>query len=204
MIIWKPQRVIMSNLIVTTIAIGLAAALSLSTIYYGGSAYQQSQIKARAGTLIVQAQQIAAAWKQWSNNNGDQLDFGNTKLVAWYTGSLVNNPLVPKYLNQMPRLSSINGPQAVDYWYFVNWASPGISANLPAARPPNALRASFNYTDVSYNLCQQYVKSFLNVTVTPSLATAPTRSPADCIVIDIDASGTANNGDTVDFFYKVF
>ena len=44
----------MFSLIVTIIAIALVAALALATLYYGGSAFNQSSAKAQAAKLLNQ------------------------------------------------------------------------------------------------------------------------------------------------------
>lgn len=51
----------MFSLIITVISIALVAALAVSTLYFGGDAFNQGTSEARANTLINQATQIDAA-----------------------------------------------------------------------------------------------------------------------------------------------
>ncbi|HAU28590.1 MAG TPA: hypothetical protein DCW68_00550 [Rhodospirillaceae bacterium] len=51
----------MSNLIVTVIAIALVGIMTLAAVYYGGSAWMQSQSQADAGTISNEAMQIEGA-----------------------------------------------------------------------------------------------------------------------------------------------
>lgn len=51
----------MFSLIITIISIALVAALAVATIYYGGDAFNQGSSKARASTIVNQAQQIVGA-----------------------------------------------------------------------------------------------------------------------------------------------
>lgn len=51
----------MFSLIITIITIALVAALAISSIYYGGDAFNSGSTQAAASTIVNQAQQIAAA-----------------------------------------------------------------------------------------------------------------------------------------------
>jgi len=51
----------MANLIITIIAIALVAVAALMGAYYGGTAFNQGQEKAKAASLMNQAAQIQAA-----------------------------------------------------------------------------------------------------------------------------------------------
>lgn len=51
----------MFSLIVTIISIALVAALALATLYYGGSAYTDSQARADAARSVNAGQQISGA-----------------------------------------------------------------------------------------------------------------------------------------------
>lgn len=51
----------MFSLIITLISIALVAALALATLFYGGSAFEQSTGRAKAATIINQGQQLLGA-----------------------------------------------------------------------------------------------------------------------------------------------
>lgn len=51
----------MFQLIVAVIAIALVIALTLASIFYGGSAFTRSSLKANVAAVVNQAQQIAGA-----------------------------------------------------------------------------------------------------------------------------------------------
>ena len=60
----------MFSLIITIISIALVAALAVATIYYGGDAFNQGTTKAKASTIVNQAQQIAGANTLYKSNTG--------------------------------------------------------------------------------------------------------------------------------------
>lgn len=61
----------MFSLIITIISIALVAALAVATIYYGGDAFNQGTSKAKASTVVNQAQQIAGAATLYKSNGGN-------------------------------------------------------------------------------------------------------------------------------------
>lgn len=93
----------MFQLIVAVISIALVAALALASIYYGGSAFNQGQLKAQVTTLINQAQQIVGANTLYKTDNGGS----NAASVA---------ALVPTYLAVAPSAPSkiTSGAWAID------------------------------------------------------------------------------------------
>ena len=60
----------MFSLIITVISIALVAALAVSTLYFGGDAFNQGTSEARANTLINQATQIDAARQLYRAGEG--------------------------------------------------------------------------------------------------------------------------------------
>lgn len=60
----------MFSLIITIISIALVAALAVATIYYGGDAFNQGTTKAKASTIVNQAQQVAGANTLYKSNTG--------------------------------------------------------------------------------------------------------------------------------------
>ena len=90
----------MFSLIITIIAIALVAALALATIYYGGSAYGNSNSKAHATRIVNQGQQILAADRLYRvQNQGEAppnmqvlIDKGYLKAVPVAMGSFEHAP----------------------------------------------------------------------------------------------------------------
>lgn len=58
----------MFSLIITIISIGLVAILAIASVYYGGSAFNNGNVKGNAATLVAQAQQISAARTMYFND----------------------------------------------------------------------------------------------------------------------------------------
>ena len=81
----------MFSLIITVISIALVAALAVSTLYFGGDAFNAGSDKAKASTLVNQAQQIDGA------NTIYRLDTG-----ALATGI---GDLTPDYLASAPQVN---------------------------------------------------------------------------------------------------
>lgn len=80
----------MFSLIIAIISIALVAALAIASVYYGGSAFTSGSAKASASTLVNQAQQIAAAWTMYANDNGGSAPAD------------ISTALVPNYLQSVP------------------------------------------------------------------------------------------------------
>ena len=78
----------MFSLIITVISIALVAALAVSTLYFGGDAFNAGSDKAKASTVVNQAQQIDGA------NTIFRLDTGA------FAASV--DALVPEYLASAP------------------------------------------------------------------------------------------------------
>lgn len=87
----------MFSLIITIISIALVAALAVATIYYGGDAFNQGSSKAKASTVINQAQQIAGANTLYKSDKGSFTD----SLSALQTG---------KYLASVPTADVVATP----------------------------------------------------------------------------------------------
>jgi type II secretory pathway pseudopilin PulG len=60
----------MANLIITIIAIALVAIAALMGAYYGGTAFNKGQEKAKASSIMNQAAQIQAAIQMWRVDHG--------------------------------------------------------------------------------------------------------------------------------------
>ena len=85
----------MSNLIITIIAIALVAIAALMGAYYGGAAFLQGNIKAKANAIIEQANQIAGAWRAYTvDHNGDNaLPLGFSSLIPNYIAASPVSPV---------------------------------------------------------------------------------------------------------------
>jgi hypothetical protein len=60
----------MFQLIVAVISIALVAALAIASIYYGGSAFSSSSLRANVVTLVNAGQQISGAQALYKTDNG--------------------------------------------------------------------------------------------------------------------------------------
>ena len=78
----------MFSLIITVISIALVAALAVSTLYFGGDAFNQGTSEARANTLINQGTQIDAARQLYRAEEGTDADDIEADLVPEYLASL--------------------------------------------------------------------------------------------------------------------
>lgn len=87
----------MANLIITIISIALVAVAAIMGAYYGGAAYNEAQVKARANEIVNGAKQIAAAWQLWGLNNSST-SYG-------FPTAEFSDTLVPYYLAQIPTVS---------------------------------------------------------------------------------------------------
>jgi hypothetical protein len=72
----------MNNLIVTILAIGIAAAASLSGAYYGGNAFMAGQSKADASRIVTYMNTVAGAINLWSQRNGGTMPATSTASLA--------------------------------------------------------------------------------------------------------------------------
>lgn len=79
----------MFSLIITIISIALVAALAVATIYYGGDAFNQGSSKAKASTVVNQAQQIVGANTLLRANTGS---YGSTVAELTAGGYLAAAP----------------------------------------------------------------------------------------------------------------
>jgi hypothetical protein len=97
----------MFNLIITVISIALVAALAVSSLYFGGDAFNEGSEKAKAATVVNQAQQIDGA------NTLYRLDEG-----SYATGL---GELTPDYLDSAPSVDTTistdgSDPAAASTW----------------------------------------------------------------------------------------
>ena len=88
----------MFQLIVAVISIALVAALAIASIYYGGTAFSQSSLRANVVTLVNGGQQIAGAQALY------RTDFSNN---ATTLAQLTSNASGQTYLSALPGISSI-------------------------------------------------------------------------------------------------
>ena len=83
----------MFSLIITVISIALVAALAISTLYFGGSAFGEGTTEAEVSTLINQGTQIDAARQLYRVKEGS--DAGDI------------NDLVSEYLASVPTFEGV-------------------------------------------------------------------------------------------------
>ena len=77
----------MFSLIVTVISIALVAALAIATLYFGGEAFNQGTLEAKASTVVNQAQQIDGANTIYRTDEGSYAGNLSNDLVSDYLGS---------------------------------------------------------------------------------------------------------------------
>ena len=62
----------MSNLLISVIAITLTGLAAVTSIYYGGSYYENGQIRAAATGLVTTGLQVSTAFRSITNDHGYQ------------------------------------------------------------------------------------------------------------------------------------
>lgn len=100
----------MFQLIVAVISIALVAVLAIASIYYGGTAFNQSQMKGQVTALVNAGQQIAGAQALYSNDTGAK------------TAAIGDLTAAGKYLSSAPAKPS-NATGGV-------WATDGSVASI--------------------------------------------------------------------------
>lgn len=60
----------MFSLIITVISLSLVAIIAVATLYYGGAAFTQGHVEARAAKLLNEAQQIQGAATLFQQDRG--------------------------------------------------------------------------------------------------------------------------------------
>jgi hypothetical protein len=107
----------MANLIITIIAIALVAVAALMGAYYGGTAFNQGQDRARASALMNQAAQIQAAVQLLIANENETVA---TVIVADLDGTTYGDV----YMAALPVLENV--AWAFDGAGNVNWPGAGV------------------------------------------------------------------------------
>lgn len=102
----------MFQLIVAVISIALVAALAIASIYYGGSAFNKSSLKANVTTLVNGGQQIAGAVALYRTDNS--IDPSDVATLVTYN-----------YLQGAPGLPGIASSTA--------WGWTAASGSTPAS-----------------------------------------------------------------------
>jgi hypothetical protein len=83
--------------------------------YYGGSAFMDGQAKAKANTMVAQAEQVTAAFRFALLDFGGDRDAMIAGLGYGQGGEILYN-LTPKYLSQFPKPSISDPVSSPDYF----------------------------------------------------------------------------------------
>lgn len=120
----------MFQLIVAVISIALVAALAIASIYYGGTAFSQSSLRANVVTLVNGGQQIAGAQALY------RTDFGSGAVAAANLNQLTTPVNGVTYLASAPGIS----PIASGSWSLIEVGTAGEAthAYVPFASGTNA------------------------------------------------------------------
>lgn len=100
----------MFQLIVAVISIALVAVLAIASIYYGGTAFNQSQLKGQVTALVNAGQQVAGAQALFATDTGSKSADLSTLLYAG------------KYLASTPAKPAAAAAGA--------WATDGVTASI--------------------------------------------------------------------------
>ncbi|HCM83579.1 MAG TPA: hypothetical protein PKW15_01280 [Alphaproteobacteria bacterium] len=148
----------MANLIITIISIALVAVAALMGAYYGGQAYMQASVKARANQIVNGAKQVAAAWQLWALDNA-------STLYGFPTAEFADT-LVPNYLTQIPTVGtdssapkgSMTGPNELPYDFRPTVINQGTSrcntfnVSVCTGSPVTLGMITTVFNTVSYNM----------------------------------------------------
>ena len=115
----------MFQLIVAVISIALVAALAIASIYYGGSAFSSSSLRANVVTLVNGGQQIAGAQALYKTDKG--------------VGTAYIATLTPEYLSAKPGVSVIADATGTSAGWSLLSANVAYNSGY-AAEPDNVIR----------------------------------------------------------------
>lgn len=132
----------MFSLVISIVSIALVAALALATLFYGGSAFNEGQAKAKAATITNQTQQLLGATQLFIANNGrvmnnmqELLDSGYLKAVPMAQGAVANAWADSSWRLAAPgRAVFVLDTPERDVCRYVNEKSYGLDGILPTAR----------------------------------------------------------------------
>jgi hypothetical protein len=126
----------MSNLIISILAIGAAAAMAIAGIWYGGSAFMASYYKGQATQIVNYFDTYAKAINVWAQRNGGTLpepaknypitDSGN---AAWFQKTDLDSFLVPRFI-QTSTIPSQLLPSTVNTRFYY-WNENGTYMQSP-------------------------------------------------------------------------
>lgn len=189
---------------VTILSILLVAVLAIGGIYYGGGAFQEAQVKARAMTIIEQMKQINSAWVAWTVDNG-----GCATCLGGNYQILTHTKLVPSYLASWP--VAPRDVAAPDVNFSDGYYSYQIllSATSSSTAPVDAIRLDLVRDSFGYQVCRQIHKIFNGATSEPQKNTASGSSPlvgqGKCTWNDnVIANDTYDNTESLTFRWRVF
>ena len=200
----------MSNLLITVIAIALAAVAAIMAIFYGGTSFTQAQAQAQANRLIEDAHQISIAWLSYANDHGGDRSLPGDSDFKWGASTSI---LVPGYLAEMPHiptefLSTLSTWRTSQKGFvprqFSIWAG-GYAGN------GEGVATVLTYNDTTYQICLDIARMARGPNATLNSCDGSCNgSPInfsttyDCLYQDTDSSGTLNAGDQLMIVYRVF
>jgi hypothetical protein len=85
----------MFQLIVAVISIALVAALAIASIYYGGTAFQSSSLRANVTQLVNGGQQISGAQALYITDHGVPATNGDLSISGLESTYLTTDPTLP-------------------------------------------------------------------------------------------------------------
>lgn len=147
----------MSNLIVSVIAITLAAILTVVAVFYGGSMWNEYQAEAQASRLISEGEQIAGTVSYYASEQ-NQLPGAVSDLVA------------KQYFMEAPAKGA-HTQWSFDKGYAVN--EIGTSASIHKSCLAGRKRLGFD--------AQKYCHDAASAGCTPSLADSPSTCNRHCM-----------------------
>ncbi|HCM83186.1 MAG TPA: hypothetical protein PKW15_07460 [Alphaproteobacteria bacterium] len=187
----------MDNLITAIIAIGLLAAIAVMSSNYGNDAITNWQAKMDATRIVGDAQNIAAAWKEYARANN-----GNPFVSSG--GYNVEGLLVSDYISHFP--TPPQGAVASGEGYFDIIVSDYDTA-CPLQMPTDTIALILQSPKVCAAIASLAGYSAPSVKATSiygDISAATSRRPYDCVYVDSDGSGNVTQGDTMLFIYRVF
>jgi|GEM_PF-3972330 len=188
----------MANLIITIISIALVAVLAIAGIYYGGSAFGESQSTAIANGLNQEAAQISAAINLYMSTTGQDfatqvVNTGSAYPGGGYSEAQVATLLSPNYLSTFPSINNVassvsywsgGGSSTTFGWYATSCSSLGSAPTSGSVcfHTPYWVGQIYS-TTLGWKVCQKLGMIRRNTTAALDVSTAPSAGPAvDCYV----------------------
>jgi hypothetical protein len=192
----------MDNLITAVIAIGLLAVVTIMSVNYGTEAILNYQAKMDATRIVADAENIAAAWKEYARaNNGSPF---NASASCNVQGLLVTNYLASWPVPPRGAAASASANYhdilltSVVYQSSTEisnvWPTDTIALLLKSPRVCLAIANMAGFTGPTAK----------TTNLLGDLSAVSSRRPYDCIYVDADGSGQVTQSDPMIFIYRVF